>query len=536
MFVSIGYFAFWCIMRGADVARPSALHRGYVSIWLFTLSWAVLIIVAASEDRYEVASGYIFVFLQSSLFLTTLIAVLELFALPDVKKFWQQVRDDDEGRDHLEGVPSADDLITPGPGESDGADSDNEAAEDEEEMEPPSILTPLLGRPIPDEDSQGTFTTTYRRSIAAITEAATKKRDTPSTDTGDDEQPWSKDLPTWTWLIQFLLLGPFTIILTAQSGLLLTDATNQTAVEGSAAIVPYIGIAFYTMLLILPLMPFMHRITYHIPLFLLWVFVGTLIYNLVAFPFSPNNKYKAFWKQTVNLDTGSSVVTFGGVEQYLRLIIADLPSAAGKNIICQKSTVRAGISDCVYDGTDIPPNVANNIVKGIPPSKGYAELVTLDVARGAQPDGQARATFTINAKNTKSCSLKFARPIKRFTVAGGTDWDDRFGPIPQGGIDQILLWRRDWNKTWEVDVYWDLEAATDRHSHSEIGDDGYPQNDELKSRAAEGLDGNITCIWSDINTPGTIPALDEAISYAPDWAVITKLSPGLVEGSKSFLV
>lgn len=543
MSVSIGYFAFWCIMRGADAARPSALHRGYVNIWLFTIAWAILVAVAASEDRYEIASGYVFVFLQSALFLTTVIAVLELFALPDMKTYGQQFVSDDESHNHLQSDPSVDDIIAPEPDEVDGTDS-NEGTDGEEERGPPSEATPLIGRPTRDEDSHTTFATTYRRSIAAIADATTKKPDPPSTDTDTDafggEQPWSKSLPSWTWLIQFLLLGPFVIILTAQSGLFMTDAMRQTAIEGSVAIVPYLGIAFYTMLLILPLMPFMHRITYHVPLFLLFVFIATLIYNLVAFPFSPDNKYKAFWQQTVDLDTGASVVKLGGIEEYVRLIIADLPSAAGKDVICQESKTKADISECLYDGTDVPPNVADNVVEGVPPSKGYADLVSLDVSRGTvSDDGQAKVKFTINAKNTKSCYLKFARPIKRFTVAGGTDWDDRFGPIPQGGIDQVLLWRRDWNKTWEVDVYWDLEAAYSErpvYLGNEDVENAQYVTDELKARKTVGLDGNITCIWSDINTPGTIPALDEAIKYAPNWAVMTKLAAGLVEGSKSFMV
>lgn len=532
MFVSLGYFAFWCIMRGAHVARPSALHRGYVNIWLFTLAWAVLVVVTVFEDRFDIAAGYPLVFLQSALFLTAVTSLLELFALPNMKTYGQQLRDDHEQHDHLDQVPSSDALITPGPDEADSAESDD-GADRESGREPPDATTPLLARSGRGEDSQRTFATRYRRSIAAITDSATKKGSRDDSQAFGGEQPWSKSLPSWTWLIQFLILGPFLIILTAQNGLFLVDATRQTGIEGSAAVFPYLLIAIFTILLILPLMPFIHRLTYHIPLFLLGVFIATLIYNLVAFPFSPDNKYKAFWQQTVNLDTGESLVKLGGVEEYLRLIISDLPSATGKDVTCQKSIVRADVSDCVYDGSDVAPNVANTVPEGVPPSLGYAKLVDLDVAR----TGPGQAKFTINAKNTKSCFLKFARPIKNFSVVGGTDWDNRFGPIPEGGIAQVLLWRRDWNKTWEVNVEWDPTAAETQQAHGKEGiqDVIVSSPDELK-RSADGLDGNITCIWSDLNTPGTIPALDEAIQYAPSWAIMTKFAAGLVEGSKSFKV
>lgn len=532
MFVSLGYFAFWCIMRGAHVARPSALHRGYVNIWLFTLAWAVLVVVTVFEDRFDIAAGYPFVFLQSALFLTAVTSLLELFALPNMKTYGQQLRDDHETHDHLDQVPSSDAIITPGPDEVDSAESD-EAADRDSGREPPDATAPLLGRSGRGEDSQRTFATRYRRSIAAITDSATKKGGPDNKQALGGEQPWSKNLPSWTWFIQFLILGPFLIILTAQNGLLLVDATRQTGIEGSAAVFPYLLVAIFTILLILPLMPFIHRLTYHIPLFLLCVFIATLIYNLVAFPFSADNKYKAFWQQTVNLDTGESLVKFGGVEEYLRLIISDLPSATGKEVTCRKSTVRADVSDCVYDGRDVAPNVANTVPEGVPPSLGYAKLVDLDVAR----TGPGQARFTINAKNTKSCVLKFARPIKNFSVVDGTDWDNRFGPIPEGGIAQVLLWRRDWNKTWEVNVEWDPAAAQVHQAHDEDGNQEVliSSPDELK-RSADGLDGNITCVWSDLNTPGTIPALDEAIQYAPSWAIMTKFAVGLVEGSKSFKV
>lgn len=538
MSVSLAYFSFWCIMRGADVARPSALHRGYANIWLFTIAWGVLVAVTVFEDRFQIASGYYVVFLSSALFLTTLISLTELFALPDMKTYGQEIRADHEGRDDLSGL-SADAIIAPSPGEIDEANSD-EDADDEADREPANATTPLLGRPSRGEgERRTTFATNYRRSVPASTHSTTPKHREPETKSSGafgDEQSWSKNLPTSTWFIQFLILGPFMIILAAQTGLMLTDATNQTGTDGSNAITPYLSVALFSILLLLPLMPFMHRITHHIPLFFLCVFIATLVYNLVAFPFSSNNKYKAFWQQTVDLDTGISTVKLGGMEEYLRLILAELPSAAGKVVECHDSTTRVGMADCAYDGTDVPPNVAGNIVDGVPPQKGYADLVSIDVASGDKP---GRATLTVDAKNTKSCFLKFASPIKRFTVTGSNGWDDRFGRMPHAGVNHVLLWRRDWDKVWEVEIEWDVEATAggaggqanevdERVTTTEV--------DELKTRNAQGLDGNVTCIWSDINTPGTIPALDEAIHYAPAWAVITKFAAGLVEGTKSFKI
>lgn len=540
MFLSLGYFAFWCIMRGADAARPSALHRGYVNIWLFTIAWVLLVAVTVLEDRFQISSGYQFVFLHSALFLTTLISVTELFALPDKKTYGQEFRAEHEGREHDQRSVHSENVLAPEPDELDGNDADEEENGDAD-REQPSVITPLIGRPRRGEDERRTtFATTYRHSISALTEAATtKSKPDPSAGAFGEEQPWSKSLPTWTWLIQFLLLGPFMIILATQTGLMLTDGTHQTGTDGSNAILPYLIIALYSLLLIVPLMPFMHRITHHIPVFLFIIFVATLIYNLVAFPFTSENRFKAFWQQTIDIDAETSTIKISGLEEYVRMIIKELPSAAGKAVQCQGSRTRASITDCSYDGSAIPPNVANNINDDIPPEKGYAKLVSIKTTPGSEP-GQAK--LKVDAKNTKSCYLKFTKPIKRFTVTGGNGWDDRFGRMPDSGVQQITLWRRDWEKVWEVDIEWDADADTDANTkpsqqiHDMAGNISVSDVDELKARNTAGIDGTVTCLWSDINTPGTIPALDEAIQYAPTWAVMTKIATGLVEASKSFLI
>jgi hypothetical protein len=57
---------------------------------------------------------------------------------------------------------------------------------------------------------------------------------------------------------------------------------------------------------------------------------------------------------------------------------------------------------------------------------------------------------------------------------------------------------------------------------------------ELKARS--GLEGYVACQWSDANTPGVLPAVDEVLKYAPVWVGVSKLAEGLVEGRKRFMV
>ena len=301
------------------------------------------------------------------------------------------------------------------------------------------------------------------------------------------------------------------LIIIGQVGLLVVDAISQTGVDGSSLLLPYMLIAVFSVMLLLPLGPFAHRFTYHIPSFLFLVFIGTLIYNLVAFPFSANNRYKAYFIQTVDLETGQNEVALLGLEDYIRPIISAIPSAAGQSISCvSREEIRSGLKYCSWEG--IAPRVVPNFPAGTPPEKAYAKWLSYNVSRTT---GQNLARFNISAQNSRACVLRFDRPIKGFNVLGGSR-DDRFDPVPEMGSDQIRLWHRDWDRSWTVDVEWPVS-------------DGKQPGDE-------GLEGKVVCLWSDDNVEGVIPALDEIRRFAPDWSAVSKAQDGLVEGVKRFMI
>jgi hypothetical protein len=298
--------------------------------------------------------------------------------------------------------------------------------------------------------------------------------------------------------------------LIGQVGLFIVCATSQTGADGSSLTFPYLIIATFTILVIIPLTPVIHRYTYHIPTFLFLVFIGTLIYNLVAFPFSAGNRYKAFFQQTVDLDTGFNNVTIVGLEQYVRPIISTLPSAAGQEIVCESRPLRTGVTFCSFSG--IPPRVVSSVPNGAPPDLGYKDWLSFKVTR--QP-GTNNAHFSISVSNSRAAVIRFARPIKRFSVVGAGE-DDRFDSVPELGSDQVKLWHRDWDRVWEVDVEWGVG--------------------EGEKMGEEGMEGQVVGIWSDANEQGEIGALEEVRRFAPPWVAWSKLSDGLVEGGKGFIV
>lgn len=134
MMLSLYFTSFWFIMRGADFVRPSALHRGYVFLWMFVIGWAVLVAVTVSEDRFKIATGYLFVFYESAIFLATLISLCELFALPTQSAYGKYKQGEANNRNQAEVLPASDVLA----GDHDGP------AEAEEEIEA-TEETPLFG-------------------------------------------------------------------------------------------------------------------------------------------------------------------------------------------------------------------------------------------------------------------------------------------------------------------------------------------------------------------------------------------------------
>ena len=507
MSFSLFFASFWFIMAGCNFVRPSALHRGYTLIWMFVLGWLLLVAATVAEDRFKISGGYMFVIYESAIFLATLITLCELSALPSKSDMIDEYQDEHDIRHGLDAVPHSDAIVAQ---QLDG--------EDGHYVSDATETTPLVRSSFARTPFFGSTFARYRQRVALddaehIHDHEREHDDVLHRDHAfGHEQRWSWAMPTWTWFLQFLLIGPFILIVLGQVGLLLVTATAQTGTDGSPLLLPYLIVALFSILLLLPLAPFMHRITHHLPTFLFFVFIGTLIYNLVAFPFSSNNRYKAYFQQTVDLDSGINRVTLTGIEEYIREIITYIPSASGQTIDCKtRPMIRDGLSFCSYEG--IAPKVVDNINHGIPPEKGMADWLTYNVTR---VEGENKATFHISGLETKACIIRWDEPFTAFHVHGAASNDGRWSDVPDTGSDQIKLWHRDWNREWVVDVEWPVSRG--------------------KNPGDEGRSGRVVCLWSDHNMPGAIPALDEVQKFAPDWTSTVKMMDGLVEGSKAFVV
>ncbi|KAI4093785.1 MAG: hypothetical protein LQ344_002688 [Seirophora lacunosa] len=528
MMLSAWVFVAWFFACSLDYLRPSALTRLYSLLWLFAISWIILVAVAVVERRQHIAGGYFLVFYFATIFLATLTALSELFRLPAKSEYAEEISPSNigEARSQRSQSISSGQRLTQASEEQQRPEEHEQpnAEEDEEATERTSLLR---------NDRHTTFAHYHQQDTATPAEHALDEGKERKVYLG--EQAWSWSLPTWLWLLEFLLLSVVPIVLVGQISLLLTSSIHQTSADGNSIFLPYIATAGLTILLLVPISPFIHRYTYHIPNFLLLVFIGTLIYNLLAFPFSSNNRLKVYFEQHVDLDTGINTVSLTGIKSgsYLHDIVTSLPSTIGQDISCVDSKTRQGLQVCSWHG--LPPKVVPTPppALGIPPQFGYAEWLSVEAAR-TNSTTRNEALITLSGKDSRACKLVFDTPISDFSVAGAGQ-DARFDRVAKDGSKEIRLWSRTWEKPWRVRVRWGGDVSFSSSSLSSSYGGGGLKKQQPGKRSA-GLNGRAVCLWSDANDSGVIPALDEVWKYAPVWAAVSKNADGLVEGSKAFLV
>lgn len=511
MSISLFYFVLWLVLRGASIVRPSALQRGFVTVWLFSLGWVIQVFAAVAEDRWNISSLYAAAFLQSAAFASVLISLLELFSLPGKNSFAHQLHDAHQARDRSDHDGSTDAEVT---------------HSDDHDEEEPTETTPLrAGEQDYGSGEQPTFANTYRQSVSG---PSTTPHIKPRAQPFEREQSWSGRLLSWTWIIQFLLLAPIPAILIGNLGLLAMSATHMTGTDGSSVLAPLLSIGIVSILILLPITPFIHRVTHHVPLFLLLVFVATFIYNLAAFPFSINNRFKFYFVENIDLDKDTNVVSLVGIEDFVRPVIASLPAASGQEIKCRTDKGYA-LASCSYDASTLPPHLVQ---------KGRLEdLLNVTVPKKFS---DSTASILIDALDTKTCTVQTSQPIFDLKVEGGSPRDPRYGSVPNDGFTSFQLWRRSWDQPWNVTI----SLASDDKSLSVDGavlaaEDATDALDELKPRntvVKDALELKITCSYSDVNEPTTIPAFHELRRYMPPWSAVTKRRVGLVEVTRTYKI
>jgi len=490
----------WFLSTMADKVRPTALSRMYTLLWIYVISWIALVFATVGENNFKLASGYFIVVYNASVFVALLISYLELLALPKKKKYVEHVAKAGSPHSTRPASISSRRLLDENEERPRSSEGDHEEANERTGL--------LRGG---ERRAQNTFARFGGTRNQDVNGPLDENEDPFLAKAYGDEQAWSGALPQWTWILQFLVLAPINIILVGQIALFITSALHQTPADGNAVLPIYLMMAALAVLIMLPLAPFLHRFTFHLPTFFFFIFVGCLIYNLLAFPFSREARLKHYFVQNVNLDTGNNIVQLTGVEGFVQNIVDELPSVAGQALNCSDpdDPRRAGLQTCKWTG--LAPNVVPDSQKAYTwhnhSSNHYQDWVQYNVSTS-----ESGAEITFRGRETKNCRLIFDTPVSTVYVANTTS--DVFHAVSRptrgddknrGGVTELRLFSRSWEKEFKVNVTW-------------------------ADNKAKGKTGKVGCMWSDVNKPGVIPALDEIWRFEPVWSVVSKGGDGLVEG------
>lgn len=489
----------WFFTKMADKVRPTAFNRMYTILWLYIISWIALVFVTIGENNLKIASGYFMVIYNASVFAALLISYLELLALPKKSKYVEHVAGAGSPRSTRPASISSRRLLD---------ETEEPPRSSEGDTEEANERTGLLRSG--ERRTQNTFARFGRRRNQDVNGPLDEREDPFLAKSYGAEQAWSGSLPQWTWILQFLILAPINIILIGQIALFATSALHQTPADGSAVLPIYLIMAALTVLLMLPLAPFLHRFTFHLPTFFFFIFVGCLIYNLLAFPFSRDARLKHYFIQTVDLDTGLNTVQLTGADGFVQNVADELPSVAGQALNCSDAADprRVGLQTCYWKGLapNVVPSTEKSLAKGGSPKDYYKDWVKYNVSTSGDS-----ALLTFSGKESKNCRIHFDTPASSVHILNTTDIIDsnskptRRDDRDSRGSSQVILFSRSWEKEFQVNVTWA---------------DG----------EAKGKSGRVGCMWSDVNQPGVVPALDEIWRYEPVWSVVSKGNDGLVEG------
>lgn len=258
----------------------------------------------------------------------------------------------------------------------------------------------------------------------------------------------------------------------------------------------HLGIALFAIIIVVPSAAFLVRVSTRLPIFCVVIAVTTLVYNLTAFPFSPDARLKVYFQQTVT-PSGHNRVHLIGPHQFIEDIIREnLPSAAGKQITCEPDKYKKGLTRCSWEG------FAPDVVPGYSNPRDWANVTIKDSDSQAN-GGNGALSFSnrikIEPRNTRACKIFFDPPISTFYVHHSN------AITATDPTKELRLWSRDWDRGWTLDVTYDESTDVSKK------------------------DIQVVCLWSDVNRQDVVPAFDEVKKLLPAWATVSKAADGLVE-------
>ncbi|KAJ3501617.1 hypothetical protein NMY22_g18864 [Coprinellus aureogranulatus] len=336
---------------------------------------------------------------------------------------------------------------------------------------------------------------------------------------------------------------------------------SQGIADGSSAVTVYAAISAVSILLVLPIAPFSPKLHQGLTWLALLTFFVTTAYLWLVFPFTHDDPFKVFFQQRVKLNpdtvflspsgsastqaTHTITTLLTGSPVFVRSVLPYLPSSRGKDVNCTKNLLRQGLTTCAWDsGKRLQPSPGGKDPWGWWP--GASDDPTTAISKTSDDayikaditrTSWASARITILGRNTRNCRMYFDPPsesgvkVVRYTVEGGATGMQPGYPVDlDTGLKELRLWSRTWDRTFVVDIDWEPTKLGDTSD-----EDGK-------------LSGKVACEWAEYQSgmvdngslgsdeQPKIPALEEVLTFLPEWAVVTKAADGLVEAWVPFVV
>lgn len=297
----------------------------------------------------------------------------------------------------------------------------------------------------------------------------------------------------------------------------------------------YAAISALSFLIILNIAPFAHRMHGGLTFVVVVVFIVMLVYSWTVFPFTREAPLRTFFQQRLDLEIPTYASPHGPVihtetlltapHDFVDHIIPALPSSFNKELTCETDNrFRKGLRTCRWDSRSLLPSPGESdaavLARNNLTSTSHATRASDWLAATFKRKAGYSATVTIRGVNTRTCRLQFDAPISSYYVHGSSGRMQPGYEVPPEGITDLVLWSREWDREFVVDIQWNGTQET--------------------------MEGRASCEWMEYasGTAGgphavigaQIPALEELIRFAPLWAIPTKWTIGLVEAGGRFSV
>ncbi|KAK9468401.1 hypothetical protein V1512DRAFT_259389 [Lipomyces arxii] len=426
----------WFFLAAAHRLYPVRHQKFKVLIELFFLWWVVLVYANVEENRMSGTGLYWITFNFIGVSFALLLDIISLYFEPAAPMYFMaraEVIGSGSEQHYMQAHDEDTDHISP---QNEHTDDDDED-EDEED-------SPLLGESASEQQVRFAKKLEHRIDFA--------------------------------WLLEFLILVPFSVFLTSQVGFLALNAVQQTLQEGGPALYNvYLSLFVFIIILMYPILPFVHRVHHVVPFVLLLTFIGTYIASCFLFAFSAKDPLKVSFIQQVDLDNmdAGAVVTVTGLEPYVYNIVEDLPSVKNYShydVYCKPSINKRGVQICQYPG--LYPNVTygypydwlnvtmynstynftddftyTTMTSGIFATEtattiatatamptnymsdayGFEDEIILEKRDVADDEDEEpymfNATVKIFVNNSRSCVMQFTPPFEPFQFSGYAPWN-----------------------------------------------------------------------------------------------------------------